>query len=212
MRSFGTVLGALLAIGVLGCTPFARRHTKVIPPPPKPAQTAKAPAQTAQSVPVALSIPQTNVRLPAPQPVNPQAVTAPPPAEEPAESSSPEPPAPRRTPPQTAAPAPGPTTGPKPEPPAQTPPVEERPRLQPILPADERRKIYEAIETRTREINDRVAQVQKRKPSSEEEAIIGRIRSFMTLSGEAAARGDMVQADALSSRALVLARELPVGR
>jgi hypothetical protein len=73
--------------------------------------------------------------------------------------------------------------------------------------------MVDAIEARKREIRDRLAQVSSRRKLSEQERnIVERVDSFLRLSDDAAKRGEMTQADALSERALVLARELQVAR
>jgi DedD protein len=173
-------------------------------------------ARTAQPAPQAppepLSSPQTQIQLPNPQPLDPAALVANP------EPSQPQQPARSRnsrmarnntrSEPAAAPPASPPVDA---QAPAATPPAEERPRLQPILPPEEVRRIQETIASRNREIHERLSQVRTRQGSAEE-SMVGRIRSLVSLSDEAAKRGDMTQADALSEKALVLARGLEIGK
>lgn len=76
------------------------------------------------------------------------------------------------------------------------------------MPPDESRRIHDEIEKRKAEIAALLNRAKKRRLSAEERNSMERIRSFLSLSDEAAGRGDMRQAEALSERALVLAREL----
>src|SRR5262249_26334199 len=133
-----------------------------------------------------LSIPQTSVRLPPPQPVNPAALAkvpdAAPPPEEPAQPQSN--PKPRRTAPAAAVAAIPPKTesvltAPLPAaPPPAAAATEERPRFQALLPPEEQRRIEQAIESRTREVNERLKQAERRRLSQQEENIVSKIKSF----------------------------------
>jgi hypothetical protein len=196
---------AVLALFMSGCI-FGGKKQAATPPPPKPpATTVKPPEEP-------LSVPQTRVQLPPPQPVDPRALETPeePPAPPPSETA----PAPK---PQRR-PAPIPTTGPQPPaetpaaPAAQQPPPEERPRLQEILSPEEKRKLVEEINSRKREVNEILQQAARRNLSQADRVIVERVRSFLALSDQAAGRDDIRQADALSERAVVLARELRNGR
>lgn len=202
-RSFAPSVFCLLIFALsTGCSlrPGTRAASAVPPPPSPPAAAPEVPAQ--QEVPV--SVPQTEVQLPAPQPVSPDAlatIPAPPAAEQE------EPERPARTPRRAPAPAVRkPETAVAEAPP--NPPVEEaRPRIQPIVPSIQVRRLQEEIESRKRAVKELVSRV-PRNPSAAERAVVERIQSFLLLSDQAAKRGDMAQASALSERALVLAREL----
>lgn len=143
--------------------------------------------------------------MPEPQPVTPEAL-----------ATIPAPPAPEEK--ETATPAHTPRRAPTParkaensvaaENPAPAPPVEEpRPRIQPIVPSSQIRRLQEEIEGRKRLVREILGRV-PRNPSAAEKAVVERIQSFVLLSDQAAKRGDMAQAAALSERALVLAREI----
>jgi lipopolysaccharide biosynthesis regulator YciM len=84
--------------------------------------------------------------------------------------------------------------------------------LQEIISAEQRKRLLDEIGNRKREINDAVEAASRRNLSQQDRNLIDRIRSFVELSDQAAGRGDMRQADALSERALVLARELKGAR
>ena len=69
-------------------------------------------------------------------------------------------------------------------------------------------RVLEEIAARKREIESILQQASQRQLSEDDRAIVERVRSFLQLSDQAAGREDMRQAEALSERALVLAREL----
>ena len=208
MRVAGLVAGILLVLGLAGCSlRGGGKSAKAAPPPPKPAPTASA---TTPEAP--LSVPQTQVQLPPPQPVNPLAVASPQEPQEPA----PEPAAtPQAKPPRRPAPV---AAAPKPvEPPPAVavqppPPVEERPRLQEIVSPEERKKLADQMAARKREIDEALRIAAARPLSDHDRNIVDRIKSFLQQSDLAVARGEIRQAEALSERALILARELRVAR
>ena len=194
----------VLVVWLAGCSLRAAKQQQP-PPAPKPAAAA-APAVSGP-----LSVPQTVVELPPPQPLDPRALATP--QEEPAPEPDPAPPpkAPRRP---VAVPAAG-TAAQQPQPaaaqpetPAQQPAVEERPRLQEIVSPEEKRRITDEINNRKREIADILQQASRRNLTDGDRGIMDRVRSFLQLSDQAATRGDMRQADSLSDRAMVLARDL----
>jgi hypothetical protein len=200
-RSFGLLRAAplLLIVPLVGCTLGASKQAAV-PPPPSPA-AVQPPAPEAPP----LSIPQTAVTLPGYQEVNPDAI----PQVATAQTSAPEKP---ETPPATPRPARRAAGPPKPEPEdePETPPapaVQEQAPIQPILTGEEQKKLQDAIDVRKREIGEKLNRA-KGHPSSHDQPLVERIRSFLTQCAEAEKRGDYAQADALSERALILAREL----
>jgi outer membrane biosynthesis protein TonB len=189
---------AVLVLSMTGCFLGGKKRAATPPPPKPPATAAKPPEEP-------LSIPQTKVQLPPPQPVDPRALetTERPPAPPPETAPAPRPQ--RRS-------APIPTTGPQPpaetQPAPQQPAPEERPRLQEILSAEEKRKLVDEIHNRKREVYDILQHASRRNLSQADRLIVERVRSFLALSDQAAWRDDIRQADALSERAVVLAREL----
>jgi hypothetical protein len=189
----------LLIVPLVGCTLGASKQAAV-PPPPKPA-AVQPPAPDPP-----LSIPQTAVTLPSPQWVNPDAIPKVQTAQEsPAPEKTEVPPTPRAS-RRTAAGPPKPEPEPEPEAPP-IPAVQEQAPIQPILSGDEQKRIQDAIEARKREIDDKLGRV-KRNLSSHDKSLVERINSFLAQCAQAEQRGDYSQADALSERALILAREL----
>jgi hypothetical protein len=91
---------------------------------------------------------------------------------------------------------------PEPEP---APPAE--PKIQALVPQDEKNRLAREIAARRSEI-DRILEQLPPSEAPERNAAIERVRSFLALSAQYAERGDLRQADALSTRALVLAKEL----
>jgi len=200
LRMRGVVVGLMILLA--GCT---LRETKqaAAPPPPKPAPVKAEPEPP-------LSVPQTNVQLPSPQPVNPDAIV-PVPAESPAvtekaEETAPAPrPARRQASPQRSEVEPPAAAAP----PAGEAPEESPTTLQPMLSPQEQKRLQESIEARRREVAELLKKAERRS-SEQNKAVEERIQSFLSLSEKAAQRGDYTQADALSERALILARELQV--
>jgi hypothetical protein len=172
------------------------------PPPPKPA-AVQPPTPEPQ-----LSIPQTAVVLPSPQPVNPDAIPAPPAAQVQSPPAEAPPPAhtARRT---TTANPPKPEPEAEPETPAapSAPAVQQQAPIQPILSGPEQKQLQDAIEGRRREIEEQINRA-SRHLTSHDRSLIERINSFLAQCAQAEKRGEYTQADALSQRAAILAREL----
>src|SRR5512133_3538290 len=136
MRIPQALLIVAFALGLSGC--FLRKPKANTPPPPA-AKTVPTPAPAPPPEP--LSVPQTNVYLPPPQPLTPEAIAT---TQLPGEPQPPPMPAPRperrpqRTPPprpaETAPPAPTPT----PTPPAAEP---DRAPFTEVLPAAELKRL-----------------------------------------------------------------------
>jgi hypothetical protein len=160
----------------------------------------------AASPPEKLSIPQTQVALPAQQPISPEALAQ---AEAPPVLELPEAPAPRQpSRPSVARPAPPPT---RTEPAQPSTPEPKRPIVQEQIPPAEQRRLTELVATRKREIAQRLDAVASRGATPEESSLVNRIRSFLDLADKATQRGDLRQADALAERAQILSRELSSG-
>lgn len=201
-RAFAFIRGLtlLLIVSLAGCSLTTRKQA-VVPPAPKPV-VVQPPAPEPP-----LSVPQTAVVLPSAQPVNDAAIPEPPatqpPAPEKAEAAAPAPRPPRRT----AAGPPKPEPEPEVETPAAAAPAEEKPRIQPILTEDAQRKIKSAIESRKKDIRELLIRVRAHQTLANQ-ALVERIDSFVKQSDQAAERGDYTQADSLSERAWILAKEL----
>ncbi|MGA2132480.1 MAG: hypothetical protein ABSH50_09320 [Bryobacteraceae bacterium] len=197
MRAFKHGLMFVLIMQLAGCTLHDKKQASA-PPPPKPA--AVAPPATD---PQPLSSPQTSVTLPSPQPVNPDAI---PPVKTEATPAPAEKPEVQAVPQRSTRHASSPQRS-EAEPEAETPaaPAEEQPAFQPILTPEEQKRIAGLIESRKKEIG---ALLVKAKHTTADQTKTQRINSFLSQSDEARQRGDYAQAESLSERAVILAREL----
>lgn len=200
MRLAQSLVAIGIALSLSGCVLHKPQAAKAAPPPPKPvALPAPAPP------PEPLSIPQTNVDLPPPQPVSPEALATTQPAGEP-----PPAPGPVRTPPRPA-PRPGGTPA-RTEPPA-TPPVAPpaaepaHPPISEVTPAAELKRLQEEAGARRQEVTQLIRHI-PRSRLREQKNTVDRINVFLKQAEDAERRGDMRQASELAGRALVLAREL----
>ena len=192
-------LVTLLLTSLTGCTLFPTKQPVTPPPAPAP------PKPVAPEPP--LSIPQTTAQLPTPQPVNPDAIPPAPAPQPTAEKTEAAPPRPAKRPPpqkpETTQEAEQPAPQPAPAETAETAP------FQPILSPQEQARLKNSIESRRREIGDRLLKNSKN-PSPHDKSLMDRISSFVDLSAKAEQRGDFTQADALLERASILAKELPI--
>ncbi len=205
MRLGPKVTMGVMALLLSGCEMNLRRAKT--PPAPQPSTAAEEPPPApAPSDP--LSIPQTQVKLPRPQPIDPEALATPP--SPPSETSATRPfhkvkktgPQPATAPP-SAKPEPV-DTAETPPPAAETP----RPSIEPVLPADQLRHLQEDVASRLRDVDQKLARLAALRLSESEKASAERIRQFAKLSQDALYRGDLQQANSLAERALVGAQEL----
>ncbi|MBI3472570.1 MAG: hypothetical protein HY013_14540 [Candidatus Solibacter usitatus] len=188
----------VLALLVAGCS-MSRAPKSVAAKAPASAPKPVVVTPAAAVVEPPFSAPQTNVVLPAPQPVSPEAAAVVTPAPEP----PPAPPKPVR-PPTSRPPAAQPE--PPPPDPVLTPPP--RPRVRPAESTAERRKLQAEFASRRRETEALLARLQGRTLSEEEKSAQERVRAFLDQAAAAIKKNDFQQADALSSRALLLAKDL----
>lgn len=191
------LLTAVLAVALAGCVLRGKPvKTAAVPATPKPAAT---PAPAAPP-PAPLSIPQTHVTLPAPQPLDSAAFDV-----EPIPEPQPVIPAPprsrRASPPAATPPA---VATPAPEPPRET--------VQEIVPPAELKHLKELVQSRRQEVNKILGQVGRRSMSKARQNAIATIKSFLALSEEAENHNDMRQADGFAERAQILAKELQSGQ
>jgi len=202
MRSVAFISVLALAVLLAGCFLQGKQPVAQAAPPPPAAPAAKS---TAPSQP--LSLPQTEVELPPPQPIPDGALTA---AETPQEPPEP------ATPPRPPKRAPGPATAPPARPETAAPPAatEEPARapIQEVLPADESKRLQDSAAEHKREIRRLVELARGRRLNSHEVSVVTRIEGLVKLSDDAEAKGDMREADALAERALVLAKDLDGAR
>jgi hypothetical protein len=195
MRVSEALLILAVGIGLSGCA--RKPKTASLPPaPPKPAAPAPAPP------PEPLSVPQTNVHLPPPQPLTPEAIATtqlpggPTAAPTPPPRTNPRPPRPRPAEPPAVA---VPPSAPPPNIEAGRPPITE------VLPSGELKRLQDEAAQRAQEARKLIRQLppQRRRQDS-----VRRIETFLKQAQEAERRGEMRQASELAGRALVLAREL----
>jgi hypothetical protein len=204
MKRVAASLAACLALLLTGCVLRGKQPVAKTTAPPKPV-VAPAPPPP----PKTLSSVQTNVELPAPQPVTPEALaTTYPPEEPPPAPPAPKPPA-RTTSRQAATPrsTTEPVTPQGPPVPATVEP--EPPRIQETPPPpDESRRLLDEAENNRKEILARIDAIQVHRLSRQQNILVNRIRTFVKQSNDAQNRGDMRQAAELAQRGLVLAKEL----
>jgi len=204
------LLAAAMTVCLAGCILRGKQTTaNAAAPPPAPVVKPTPPPP-----PTALSTPQTQVQLPPPQAVDPQALAAAEPRDE-----SPETPstaaAPRRAVgPHAIVPARAAEQPPVQQPAAQPAPATEevRPPIGEIVAPGEMKRLQESAAARKKEIRQLVDQARARGLTRREQDVVARIESFVRLSDQDEARGDMREADALAERALVLAKDLSGGR
>ncbi|PYT28359.1 MAG: hypothetical protein DMG57_15100 [Acidobacteria bacterium] len=199
----------ILALLLAGCEMRMGRAKTPATPQPAVAKIEHPAPEPESSEP--LSIPQTQVELPQPQAIDPEALATPPvytPAETAAQHPVHHPPK-RQVAGQPNAPMTKPEQAdpPPPEPaPAQVAEAP-RPKIEPILPAEERRQMQEEIASRLREVDQLIGEITRRRSTESLRSSLSRIRSFANLSHEALERGETQQASALADRALLLAQE-----
>jgi len=201
MRSAEFTLVLTLAVLLAGCVLQGKK-------PAAPA-TPAAPAPVAKSAapPNPLSIPQTQVELPPPQPVSDAALAAGDVSQE-----APEPPAaPRPVRRSPGLPANSPARPETSAPPAAAEEPAREP-IQQVLSADESKRLQDSAAEHKREIRHLVEQARSRRLNSHELSVLTRIEGLVKLSDDAEAKGDMREADALAERALVLAKDLDSAR
>ncbi len=202
MRHASKITIAVLVLGLPACEMNWKRAQT--PPPPQPA-AAKPEPPPAPAANEPLSIPQTQVRLPRPQPIDSEALATPQ-VYVPTEPSTAPSTRKRRPSPQPAA-----ATLPKPDS-AETdaPPATEaqRPAIEPVLPADQRRQMTEEISSRLKEVDQALGRATARGLSNSQKNSVDTIRSFRDLSYQALEQGDIQKAGGLADRALLLVQEL----
>ena len=197
MRGASYTLVPALAVLLAGCFLHGKQPVAQTTP------AAPVPVAKPASPPQPLSVPQTQVELPPPQPVSDAALAA---GE--VSQGAPEPAAP----PRPVRRNPGPPAISPAHPEASAPPAatEEpaRPPIQEVLSADESKHLQDSAAEHKREIRRLVEQAHLRHLSDPELSAVARIEGMVKLSDDAEAKGDMREADALAERALVLAKDL----
>jgi hypothetical protein len=201
MRRAKVVIVAALAIPLSGCLFSGKpKIVAAAPAPPVP----PAPALPPEPV----SIPQTDVYLPPPQPVNRAALATVPPEE----TSLPVTPKPAAPPPARTVHA-APPPQPKAPEPAETPAPEPRPPIQEVLPADVEKQFEASAHKHQADTRALLEETQKRRRLTvNERRVIADINQFLKQSDQAEKDKDMRSADRLAERAYILAKELQGGK
>ena len=202
------VLLAAGCIGTVGCAAKAARTARV----PAPASPQPQPAVHTLAADEPISVAQTNVVLPKPQPIQAEALAAPPPetppAPEPANQTA-KPRVPAAAKPE-ARPQAGAQTAQGPAPPPN--PTASRPRIRPVESAAEQHRMLTEIGARQRQVQDILAKAKTRQLSDAEKSAAERIQAFLDQTEAALNDKDLQQAEALSNRALLLCPELNSGK
>jgi hypothetical protein len=210
MRKASALIIVVLAILTAGCALSGKpaKQAAVTPAVTKPVPAVPAPP------PPPLSIPQTQVELPKPQPFDPAAlVTEPaPPAEAPPETSTPRTQTPGRRPTTREGTATPPATNVTPAPalPPAAAPTEQvtSPIIQEIVPQAEVKRLQDQAAGRRREARQIVDQLARRQLSAANTELVNKINSLIASSLDAEKKGDMKTADLLAERAQILAKDL----
>jgi hypothetical protein len=172
---------------------------------PKPAAPDPPPSDTASDLP--LSVPQTQVTLPSPQPIQAEALATVRPESQP----SPEPANPAVRPPRSAPPRnESRQQAITPPQPAAAPPATQpsRVRIRPVESAAERKRLMAGINTRKRQVQEILGKVRNRTLTEAQKSAVERIQAFLEQTDAALKDQDLQQADALSNRALLLSQVL----
>ncbi len=209
MNTAHAILTVALGISLSGC--LTQSKPKVTTPPapqPAPAPVAAAPAPPPQP----LSMPQTQIQLPPEQPVDLEALAMAPTAE-----VHVEPPAPARTTRSRPKPTPPPAAAPEPASPppipsvATSPDTTERGVVSEVLPQAEKVRLKNSADTHKREVLRWLNGASGRRLDPSNPTVV-RIKSLLTDSDEAEAKGDLRKASDFADRAVTLLRELQSGR
>ncbi len=204
---------ALLAASCLVSAGCALMGARTTPPPAAPSATLprQSPSTAVDDEPI--SIAQTNVVLPTPQPIQADALGAAPPEV----TRAPEPSGQTAKPRVSSAPRTEPrqqtsVTAPQGPPPPPANPAGSRRRIRPVESAAERHRLLTEISARQRQVQDILAKAKTRQLSEQEKAAAERIQAFLDQTEGALKDQDLQQAEALSSRALLLCQELNSGK
>jgi len=197
------ILVAWITIWLGGCALRGNPQTaKAAPPAPKPVVAPAPPAPP----PALLSVPQTQVELPPPQPVSDEARLT---TEPPVDSAAPPAPAAPKPPPRNRQ-----TAGPPRETTVQGPPASaanepaKRPEVQELVSPEEQKQL-QADTQRDRQEALRIFNLTSgRRLTRQKQQLRSNVQSLLKLSNDAEGRGDLRQARDLAGRAAVLAKEL----
>lgn len=200
MKPAAAILTAGLAMLLAGC--LVRGTPKTVQAAPAAPKPAVAPAPAAPPPP--LSIPQTHVELPPPQPLTDEALATTQPPEEPA----PTPPAPKPARPTRPAAT---HSEPAAQPPAVVgPPAEpaERPPVGELLSQEEQRQLLGEMQRARQDARRLLDNASAHRLNRQRQQLKQSVEQYLKLSEEAEKHGDLRQARELADRAAVLAKEI----
>ena len=194
-----------IAFSLAGCSMRKQPKAAVVPP-PKPSTTVVRPPPQPETPLAEL---QTRVYLPQPQPIPEEALTVIRMPQRPALAPPAKPEAPRTasTPVVTTPTAPLPQA-----PPPETVQPPPRQRLRPAESPAERRRIERDIVSRRGQTLRLLNDISRRNLNEEQRAALARIQAFLEQAETAMKNNDLREADALSSRALLLSQDLHSAR
>ena len=204
--TLGLVLCCVSILAAPGCSlkPGGGK-AKPVAAAPKPAAPDPPPPDPAADLPI--SVPQTQVTLPSPQPIQAEAL-----ATVRAESQpSPEAANPAARPPRSTQPRPEVRQQAVAPPAVATPPPAAQPsrvRIRPVESAAERRRLMTGINNRKKQVQDILGKVRNRQLTETQKSAVERIEAFLEQTDAALKDQDLQQADALSNRALLLSQVL----
>ncbi len=186
------------------------RAPKIVAAAPRPAPPPSPPPEPASDLPV--SIPQTQVTLPAPQPIQAEALATilpdtPPPPEPATPAVRPTRPIGPRPEPRQQTTAPAQVTPPEAPPPATVTPAPSR-RLRPVESPAERQRLLQLIASQQQKVQEVLTKARNRPLTDLEKGTVERIQAFLEQTQAALKDQDLQQADALSKRALLLSQEI----
>lgn len=191
----------LLVAAVSGCS-IKRNQTVAVAPPPKPSSTVPYRPVSVPEPPMAEL--QTRVYLPKPQPIDENAIPVVKPPEPPPAKPQPERVKPRvqaqtpvQAPPQPVVETPPPTTEPQP-----------RQRVRPVASESERKRLQREVTKRRLQTQRMLVELSQRTLREDQRSGVARVQAFLDQVETALKENDLRQADALSSRALLLCQDL----
>ena len=207
MRTAKVLLVGVMSLSLAGCVLSGKQKASVVTPTP-PQPTAPAPP------PEPLSIPQTTVDLPTPQPVEPDALNTVEPTHPttPAQSKQQPPKAQGRATGASSVPAPLAPLPKAPETPAAPEPTPEPARapLQELLPAEEQNRLRDSAHINQAEARKVVLTAVPK--NSNQRRTKAEIEQFIKQSEQAEGAGDWRLANQFAERANLLAKELQSGK
>ena len=190
----GVTVVVVLAVVAPGCK-LARAKAPPVAAAPRPrGGPGGAPVTTSEP----LSLPQTTVRLPPPQPIPPEAV----PPEPQAPVGEPTLPPPRPKAAERARPAPAAVPAPAREGAGSSP------QLRPQLSAEQERDLWRQIDQNLAAAERALTQARIERSDKERYAAAERVRAFIEQAQQARRLGDLVRAKSLAERAQLLASDL----